>query len=179
MLLTYPKWSSFTPKPIADAKRENEVMLALSCDSREAVDQITETAGASGGIADISPKDEYDFMYGRSFEDPDGHVWGPFSWICPRCRSRLETSHLQTEARTRVREPAKNQPAPRYESATTHAAAVNTQETVNSPHCAAVIVRANDQRQPHQEREPPICNADKIAAGLANVPVMIATPATR
>lgn len=78
MLLTYPKWSSFTPKPIADARRENEVMLALSCDSREAVDQITETAGASGGIADISPKDEYDFMYGRSFEDPDGHVWGPF-----------------------------------------------------------------------------------------------------
>lgn len=78
MLLTYPKWSSFTPKPIADARRENEVMLALSCDSREAVDQITETAGANGGIADISPKDEYDFMYGRSFEDPDGHVWGPF-----------------------------------------------------------------------------------------------------
>ncbi|HWG09960.1 MAG TPA: VOC family protein [Rhodanobacteraceae bacterium] len=78
MLLTYPKWSSFTPKPIVDAKRENEVMLALSCDSREAVDQITETAGANGGIADISPKDEYDFMYGRSFEDPDGHAWGPF-----------------------------------------------------------------------------------------------------
>ena len=75
MLLTHPKWASFTSKPIVDAKRESEVMLALSCDSREAVDTITEAAGANGGKADVNPKQDYGFMYGRSFEDVDGHIW--------------------------------------------------------------------------------------------------------
>jgi predicted lactoylglutathione lyase len=43
------------------------------------VDQITEAALAQGS-SEPSPKDEYDFMYGRSFEDPDGHMWGPM-WM--------------------------------------------------------------------------------------------------
>ncbi|HEX5421683.1 MAG TPA: VOC family protein [Gammaproteobacteria bacterium] len=75
MLLTHPKWASFTEKPIVDAHRESEVMLALSSDSREAVDQITQAAGASGGKADANPKQDLGFMYSRSFEDPDGHIW--------------------------------------------------------------------------------------------------------
>ena len=75
MLLTHPKWASFTRKPIVDAKRESEVMLALSSDSRTAVDQITDAAGANGGKADVNPKQDLGFMYGRSFEDVDGHIW--------------------------------------------------------------------------------------------------------
>ena len=52
-------------------------------ESREAVDEITEAAGKNGGKADINPKQEFgDMMYGRSFEDPDGHVWEPI-WMNP------------------------------------------------------------------------------------------------
>lgn len=75
MLLTHPKWSSFTTKPIVDARRESEVMLALSADSRGDVDKITAAARDSGGRADVNPQQDYGFMYGRSFEDLDGHVW--------------------------------------------------------------------------------------------------------
>jgi uncharacterized protein len=78
MLLTREKWSTFTKKPIADARRESEVMLALSADSRKAVDQMTDTAGAHGGRADVNPKQDHGFMYGRSFEDVDGHIWETF-----------------------------------------------------------------------------------------------------
>jgi predicted lactoylglutathione lyase len=77
MLLTHEKWGLFTKKPIADARRESEVMLALSADSRKAVDRITEAAGANGGRADVNPKQDHGFMYGRSFEDIDGHIWEP------------------------------------------------------------------------------------------------------
>lgn len=62
-------------KPIVDAHRESEVMLAISCDSRQAVDTMTDAAGVRGGKADINPKQDHGFMYGRSFEDVDGHVW--------------------------------------------------------------------------------------------------------
>jgi len=50
-------------------------MLALSAESRKAVDTITDAAGANGGKADINPKQDHGFMYGRSFEDTDGHIW--------------------------------------------------------------------------------------------------------
>ena len=78
MLLTHPKWATFTSKPVVDAHRESEVMLALSCDSRGMVDKITDTAGAHGGKADVNPKQDLGFMYGRSFEDVDGHIWETF-----------------------------------------------------------------------------------------------------
>lgn len=50
-------------------------MLALSADSRQAVDRITDAAGGNGGKADVNPKQDHGFMYGRSFEDVDGHIW--------------------------------------------------------------------------------------------------------
>jgi hypothetical protein len=75
MLLTHEKWARFTKKPIVDSWRESEVMLALSAENRESVDTMTETAGAQGGKADVNPQQDYGFMYGRSFEDPDGHIW--------------------------------------------------------------------------------------------------------
>jgi predicted lactoylglutathione lyase len=75
MIMTHAKWATFTTKPIVDARHESEVMLALSADSRGDVDTITHAAGANGGKADVNPKQDHGFMYGRSFEDVDGHIW--------------------------------------------------------------------------------------------------------
>jgi predicted lactoylglutathione lyase len=75
MLLTHDKFSQFTPKKIADAKSTTEVLICMSADSRDAVDDMTARAGAAGGTIDPGPKQDYGFMYGRSFEDLDGHIW--------------------------------------------------------------------------------------------------------
>jgi uncharacterized protein len=75
MLLTHDKFRQFTPKKIADAKTSSEVLICISADSRHAVDDIVGKAKTAGGAVDPSPKQDYGFMYGRSFEDPDGHIW--------------------------------------------------------------------------------------------------------
>src|SRR6202048_3665730 len=75
MLLTHDKFRQFTPKKIADAKTSSEVLICLSADSREAVEDMVGKARAAGGGVDPCPKQDYGFMYGRSFEDPDGHIW--------------------------------------------------------------------------------------------------------
>jgi predicted lactoylglutathione lyase len=76
MLLTAPFYSTFTSKPIADAHQSSQVLLCLSADSIEEVNATVEKAGASGGVADPGPKQDMGgLMYGRSFEDPDGHHW--------------------------------------------------------------------------------------------------------
>ena len=75
MLLTHDKFRQFTPKKIADAKTSSEVLICLSADNREAVDDIVGKARAAGGGIDPCPKQDFGFMYGRSFEDPDGHIW--------------------------------------------------------------------------------------------------------
>ncbi len=75
MLLTHDKFRQFTPKTIADARTMSEVLICISADSREAVDDVIGKAARAGGTADPSPKQDYGFMYGRSFEDPDGHIW--------------------------------------------------------------------------------------------------------
>ena len=80
MLLTHDKFRQFTPRPIADSRTGSQVLLCLSADSRDEVDDIVGKAEAAGAVADPSPKDEFDFMYGRSFEDPDGHMWG-VTWV--------------------------------------------------------------------------------------------------
>jgi uncharacterized protein len=79
MLLTHDKFRQFTSKRIADARETTEVLLAISADSREAVDDIVEKALAAGGREPRAPED-HGWMYGRSFEDPDGHVWEPM-WM--------------------------------------------------------------------------------------------------
>ena len=79
MLLTHAKWREFTARPIPE-RGSSEVMLALGVDSREEVDRVTDAAGASGGTADVNPKQDHGFMYGRSFLDLDGHVWETF-WM--------------------------------------------------------------------------------------------------
>jgi uncharacterized protein len=77
MLLGRDFFQTFTPKPIADAHAVTEVLIAISQDSREAVDAIVDKAVAAGGKGDIRDKQDMGFMYGRSFEDPDGHVFEP------------------------------------------------------------------------------------------------------
>lgn len=79
MLLTHAKWRSFTQRPIPPTT-SSEVMLALSCDSREAVDVMNRVAAANGGVADINPVQELGFMYNRNLADLDGHVWEAF-WM--------------------------------------------------------------------------------------------------
>jgi hypothetical protein len=80
MLMTHDKYRFFTTKKIADAKTTSQVLLCISADSRAEVDDVVGKAGSAGGVIDPSPVDEYDFMYGRSFEDLDGHLWG-VNWM--------------------------------------------------------------------------------------------------
>ncbi|WCT73364.1 VOC family protein [Sphingomonas naphthae] len=81
MLLTHERFLGFNPKKaIVDAKVSSEVMLCITAASRADVDDRVARAGAAGGRIDVNEPDEYDFMYGRSFEDPDGHLWG-VNWI--------------------------------------------------------------------------------------------------
>ena len=81
MLLTHDKWRTFTSRPIPPPT-SSEVSLALSLESREAVDAMNDAAAAHGGAGDINPIQDLGFMYGRDLADPDGHVWGPF-WMNP------------------------------------------------------------------------------------------------
>ncbi len=81
MLLTHDKWRHFTSRPIPPTTA-SEVMIALSFDSREAVDAIAGAAKAHGGTADINPAQDHGFMFSRSLADPDGHVWEAF-WMDP------------------------------------------------------------------------------------------------
>ena len=75
MLLTHDKYRQFTDKPIADAHATSSALICLSADSREAVDAMVDSAEGAGGRGDPGQKQDYGFMYGRSFEDPDGHHW--------------------------------------------------------------------------------------------------------
>ena len=74
MLLVEEFFQTFTDKAIADARQTTEVLVCLSCDSREQVDTLVTKALAAGGQAPRPPQD-HGFMYGHSFEDLDGHVW--------------------------------------------------------------------------------------------------------
>lgn len=74
MLLTEKKFGEFTRKTIADATKTTEVLTALSVDSKEKVNHLVDTALKLGATEAREPMD-YGFMYGRSFNDLDGHIW--------------------------------------------------------------------------------------------------------
>jgi hypothetical protein len=82
MLLTHDKWRTFTDRAIPDAHASAQVLLCLSRDSREAVDAVVAQAEAVGGKIDPNPTQDYGFMYGRSYADPDGHIW-EVMWMDP------------------------------------------------------------------------------------------------
>lgn len=81
MLLTHAKWRTFTTRPIPP-RTSSEVMLAVSCDDRDAVDAMNDAAAANGGVADVNPIQDLGFMYNRNLADPDGHVWEAM-WMDP------------------------------------------------------------------------------------------------
>lgn len=74
MLLTEPRFADFTTKPIADAREATEAILCVSAESRDDVDAFADAALAAGGIV-ASEAMDHGSMYGRSFHDPDGHLW--------------------------------------------------------------------------------------------------------
>ena len=80
MLLSHDKFRQFTPKRIVDAREASEVLICISADSRQDVDDMVAKAGAAGGRIDPGPRQDHGFMYGRSFEDLDGHIWEPM-WM--------------------------------------------------------------------------------------------------
>lgn len=77
MLLVESFFQTFTKKDIADARKTTEVITALSLESREAVDEMLEKA-LEAGAGEVREAQDQGFMYTRSFEDPDGHIWEIF-----------------------------------------------------------------------------------------------------
>jgi uncharacterized protein len=85
MLLTEPFFKDFTQKNLVDAKKSTEVILCLSAESRDRVDEIVRKAVSAGGRIYNDPQD-HGFMYGHGFEDLDGHQWE---------LAYMEPSHIQ------------------------------------------------------------------------------------
>ena len=82
MLLTKAKFKEFTRKAIADATQTTEVLTCLSVDSKTKVDEMLDAALEAGATEARDPM-EYGFMYGRSFNDLDGHIW-EIIWMDPQ-----------------------------------------------------------------------------------------------
>lgn len=81
MILTHQKFREFTKKEIADATKTTEVLTCLSCESKDKVNETLDKAIAAGATEARDPMD-YGFMYARSFNDPDGHIW-EIMWMDP------------------------------------------------------------------------------------------------
>lgn len=77
MLLTEEHFNSFTRKAIPDTTQSSEAILSLSVDSREKVDLMLDSVFKAGG-KESREKQDYGWMYGRGFQDPDGHLWEVF-----------------------------------------------------------------------------------------------------
>lgn len=74
MLLVHPFFKGFIRKDICDTGTHTEAILCLSADSRDQVDALIARALAAGG-SEPMPAQDHGFMYGRSFNDVDGHHW--------------------------------------------------------------------------------------------------------
>ena len=81
MLLVESFFQGFTKKAIADATKTTEVLICLSCNSREEVDGLVSKALAAGGTAP-NPRQDHGFMYSHGFTDLDGHIW-ELVWMDP------------------------------------------------------------------------------------------------
>jgi predicted lactoylglutathione lyase len=81
MLMTEAFFKSLIDKPLAQAKEANEVILCLTCESREELDGLVARALAAGGRTPHPPED-HGFMYTQGFEDIDGHLWN-LVWMAP------------------------------------------------------------------------------------------------
>jgi uncharacterized protein len=95
MLLVEPRFADFTTKQVVDAHSSTEAIVGVSAESREDVDAFADTALAAGATKANEPMD-MDFMYGRSFNDPDGHLW-EVMWMSPEA---VEQGPAGVEAQT-------------------------------------------------------------------------------
>ncbi|WP_055699441.1 MULTISPECIES: VOC family protein [Streptomyces] len=73
MMLSKQRYADFTQKEIADSTKTSETLLCLSAESREKVDELVDKAVAAGGTA--GKVQDYGTMYGRAYDDLDGHTW--------------------------------------------------------------------------------------------------------
>ena len=95
MLLRHEFWKTFTSKAIPNARESAQVLLCVSMDSRETVDAIVADATRAGGSGDPTPTQDHGFMYGRSFEDPDGHIWETM-WMDPKVAAgEMPVEHVE------------------------------------------------------------------------------------
>ena len=94
MLLVENKFKEFTKKELTDSTTHTEAILALSAESREQVDELADKALTIGGTPANDPMD-YGFMYGRSFQDPDGHLW-EIMWMDPSAIEQQELAETQS-----------------------------------------------------------------------------------
>lgn len=81
MLVVEKLFKTFVPKTIADSQKTTELIVALGLESRSEVDRMVETALKAGGTFSMEPSDQ-GFMYSKSFQDLDGHLWEVF-WMDP------------------------------------------------------------------------------------------------
>jgi predicted lactoylglutathione lyase len=97
MLLVEDRFKDFTKKELCDSTTHTEAILAVSAESRAQVDELVQKALEAGGQPANEPMD-HGFMYGSSFQDPDGHLWEVI-WMDP---SALQESPVAAEARARA-----------------------------------------------------------------------------
>lgn len=86
MLLVKDFFKTFTEKDLCDSTTHTEAILAISADSRDGVDELVDKALAAGGQPSNEPMDQ-GAMYGRSFQDLDGHLW-EVTWMDPAALAR-------------------------------------------------------------------------------------------
>lgn len=79
MLLTETFFATFTKQPVSDAKKSTEVIVCLSVESKQLVDEMIAKAIAAGATTPNEKQDQ-GFMYGHGFQDLDGHHW-EFMWM--------------------------------------------------------------------------------------------------
>jgi predicted lactoylglutathione lyase len=91
MLMTHDRYRGFTKRPIGDARRDSQALLALSVDERNAVDATLTRGVAAGGSADPNPVQDHGFMFSRSIEDPNGYVW-EIVWMDPAALVGTQTA---------------------------------------------------------------------------------------
>jgi predicted lactoylglutathione lyase len=94
MLLVESRFADFTTKPVVDARVSTEAILCVSAESREAVDAFADAALDAGAGRAGEPMD-HGFMYGRSFNDLDGHVW-EVMWMSPEAVEQGPADMAQT-----------------------------------------------------------------------------------
>ena len=82
MLLTHQHYGQFMARQIGDARRDSQMLIALTAGSKDEVNATIEKGVAAGGRADPNPAQDLGFMFNRHIEDPDGNVW-EFLWMNP------------------------------------------------------------------------------------------------